>query len=81
MTVQASNIQRDTSDRRAAIARMSLKDLSCAWWANVHCGCGDNAIKSAIGIRARELGLTQRDLAREAHRGGLIDDQVLAGYR
>ena len=81
MTVQAANVQRDTADRRAAIERMSRAELAGAWWAHIHRQSDDRVARVAIAMRARDLGMTQRDLAREAHAGGLISDSDLAGYR
>ena len=79
--IQAANVQRDVRDRRSAIMAMDRAQLGGAWWVYVHSNSGDATEKTAVALRARELKMTTRDLAREAHRGGLISDEQLAGYR
>ncbi len=81
MTVQAANVQRDTADRRVAISRMGRAELAGAWYAHLHRNSDDRVARVAIAMRARDLGMTQRDLAGSAHKGGLISDGELAGYR
>lgn len=81
MTVQASNVQRETTDRRAAIMRMDRAQLGGAWYVHLHRNSDDRVARPAIALRARELGMTQRDLAAEAHKGGLLSDEQMAGYR
>ena len=81
MTVQAANVQRETADRRAAIERMGRAELAGAWWAHIHRRSDDRVARVAVALRARDLGMTQRDLAAEAHRGGLLSDEQMAGYR
>ena len=69
------------TSRADAISRMGRDELAGAWWAHVHRGTDDREARVAIALRARALGMTQRDLAAEAHAGGLISDAELAGYR
>lgn len=81
MIVQAAIIQRDNADSREAIARMTRAELAGAWYAHIHRQSDDRVARPAIALRARELGMTQRDLAREAHAGGLLSDEQKAVYK
>ncbi|MEO1952207.1 hypothetical protein [Thioclava sp.] len=80
MTIQAATIQRDTTGRREANLRMSREELAGAWFAHIHRQSDDRVARSTVAVRARDLGMTQRDLARLAHRGGLMSDAELVGY-
>lgn len=81
MTVQASTIQRDTIDLRAAIMGMDREQLAGAWYVHIHRKSDDSVARPAVALRARELGLTQRDLAFDANAGGLLSDDQFLEYR
>lgn len=81
MTIQSASLQRDTANRREAILRMSHDELAGAWFTHIHRQSDDRVARSTVAVRARDLGMTQRDLARLAHRGGLLSDAELVGYR